>query len=141
MSGQTPGPWKLIADPYEDGTPYFRFEAGEVFDETDERCGFRIDGIMREPDARLIAAAPYLLMALKFIAEFHGKTLIAPSLGTDADRGHQIGANKAFEQAAEIALDALRWLETDLKMENPNAARVVGGPQTEAVKRISEAGA
>lgn len=44
------------------------------------------------------------------IAEMGGKTLIAPSLGPDCDRAHQEGANKAFEQAAELARDALAAL-------------------------------
>lgn len=48
-----------------------------------------------------------LIDALKLIATFKGKTLIAPSLGPDADHGHQIGANKAFEQAADIAIAAI----------------------------------
>lgn len=45
--------------------------------------------------------------ALTLIAGFKDLTLIAPSLGEEADRGHQIGANKAFNQAAEIAAEAL----------------------------------
>lgn len=45
--------------------------------------------------------------ALKLIASFKDKTLIAPSLGEEGDHGHQIGANKAFNQAARIALTAL----------------------------------
>jgi hypothetical protein len=45
--------------------------------------------------------------ALTLIAAFKDKTLIAPSMGPDADHGHQVGANKAFNQAAGIATDAL----------------------------------
>lgn len=48
-----------------------------------------------------------LRRALEEISALHGQTLIAPSLGPDADRGHQLGAYKAFNQAAEIAREAL----------------------------------
>lgn len=58
-------------------------------------------------DARLIAAAPDMLAALEFIAQMGGLTLIAPSLGEDGDKGHQLGAFKAFNQAASIAKDAI----------------------------------
>lgn len=45
--------------------------------------------------------------ALEFIAAMGDKTLIAPSMGPDCDRAHQIGANKAFEQCASAASTAL----------------------------------
>lgn len=45
--------------------------------------------------------------ALHAISQLEGLTLIAPSLGEDADRGHQLGANKAFNQAAAMARSAL----------------------------------
>ena len=48
-----------------------------------------------------------LCAALNLIASMGGKTLIAPDLGRDADEAHQIGALKAFNQAADIARDAL----------------------------------
>lgn len=46
-------------------------------------------------------------VGLREIAAFKGECLIAPSLGPEADRAHQIGSNKAFEQAAQIASEAL----------------------------------
>ena len=49
-----------------------------------------------------------LRSALEFIAAQGGKTLIAPSMGEDFDKGHQLGANKAFEQMADVARDAIR---------------------------------
>jgi hypothetical protein len=55
----------------------------------------------------LLTANAAMLAALNLIAEFGDKTLIAPSLGADGDHGHQLGANKAFNQAAEIARDAI----------------------------------
>ena len=45
--------------------------------------------------------------ALKLIASFQGKTLLGSSLGDDYASGHELGALKAFNQAAEIAIDAL----------------------------------
>lgn len=64
----TPGPWTMIADPYEDGTPHFRFNAGDAFAEKD--FGFELSGILRQDDASLIVAAPELLEVLKaFVAE------------------------------------------------------------------------
>jgi hypothetical protein len=55
----------------------------------------------------LVKAAPDLLASLKLIAAMGDKTLIAPSMGECCDRAHQIGANKAFEQAADIARAAI----------------------------------
>lgn len=52
-----------------------------------------------------------LLAALGLIAEFGDKTLIAPSLGRDCDEAHQLGANKAFSQAADIARAAIAKVE------------------------------
>lgn len=60
-----------------------------------------------EAKARLMAAAPALIAALETIAEMGNKTLIAPSMGEDCDHAHQVGANKAFGQAADIATRAL----------------------------------
>ena len=45
--------------------------------------------------------------ALTLIAAQKGMTLIAPSMGQDADHGHQVGANKAFDEMAFIATAAL----------------------------------
>ena len=47
------------------------------------------------------------MAVLTIIAKMRGQTLIAPSLGHECDRAHQIGANRAFEQAADLARDAL----------------------------------
>lgn len=57
MNAHTPGPWKCKPDPYPDGMPYFRFEAGDPYG-YGEKMGFKASAIMREADARLIAAAP-----------------------------------------------------------------------------------
>lgn len=57
--------------------------------------------------AKLFAAAPDLLKALQFIAAMQGKTLLNLDLGEDGDRAHQIGANAAFNQLAEVARAAL----------------------------------
>lgn len=51
MSDHTPGPWHAEGD-------------GDWFDAVDER-GFAVAEAMTEPDARLIAAAPDLLAALR----------------------------------------------------------------------------
>jgi len=62
----------------------------------------------RQPEVdRLKKLNAELLAALRAIAEMQGMTLIAPSLGTAADEAHQIGANKAFNQAAAIARAAI----------------------------------
>lgn len=60
----TPGPWALESSPYEDGTPYFKITAGEPYIDG-EKMGFGFSAIMREADARLIAAAPEMLAALE----------------------------------------------------------------------------
>lgn len=44
---------------------------------------------------------------LELIAAHGDKTLIAPSMGEDFDKGHQVGANKAFNQMAGFAEAAL----------------------------------
>ena len=67
-TAHTPGPWRFRADPYPDGTPYFRFKAGEPYVEG-EKMGFEFSAIMREENARLIAAAPDLVKALEQIQE------------------------------------------------------------------------
>jgi hypothetical protein len=46
--------------------------------------------------------------ALTLIAAYKGKTMLSLSRGEDGDKGYQIGANEAFNQAAEIAEEALR---------------------------------
>lgn len=51
--------------------------------------------------------------ALKFIAEMKGMTLIAPSMGPEYDKAHQVGAAKAFDQAADVALSALGKLNAN----------------------------
>lgn len=48
-----------------------------------------------------------LKRALEFIAAMKGMTLIAPSLGPECDKAHQLGASKAFEQAADMAIHGL----------------------------------
>jgi len=45
--------------------------------------------------------------SLTLVAAFKDKTLIAPSFGFDGDRAYQVGASAAFNQAADIAIDAL----------------------------------
>lgn len=57
--------WQVESDPYEDGTPYFRFKSGDCFDD-DTRTGFNFSAIMSESDARLVAAAPTMLAALVY---------------------------------------------------------------------------
>ena len=64
--GHTPGPWNCVSDPYEDGTPYFRFTAGDPYVDGD-RMGFSFTAIMREQDASLIVAATDLLDACLYI--------------------------------------------------------------------------
>lgn len=49
-----------------------------------------------------------LRAALTFIAGMKDMTLIAPSLGSDGDKGHQLGAVKAFNQCADAAAAALQ---------------------------------
>lgn len=71
---------------------------------------------------------------LTAIAGMGGRTLIAPSLGPDGDRAHQIGANKAFEQAADLARrasDILAALRAPRPAE-PEAG--VGGPVVSQVQ-------
>lgn len=55
-----------------------------------------------------VAYVRKLETALELISKMKGMCLIAPSLGPEADRGHQLGASKAFDQAADIAIDALK---------------------------------
>lgn len=80
MPAHTPGPWRLQNRPYENGDPYFHIDAGCGFYPLDaitraREGGFGITGILSEADARLIAAAPELLEAVKFalrVAEGEG---------------------------------------------------------------------
>ena len=48
-----------------------------------------------------------LSAALEGIASQQDMTLIAPSEGVIFDKGHQLGANKAFNQMADIARAAI----------------------------------
>lgn len=61
-------------------------------------------GMVEEANAKLICAAPELLAALKLISGFKGKTLIG------GDR-YDEGANRAFEECAAIALEAIAKVE------------------------------
>ena len=103
MTGHTPGPWK--ADPE---YPY------KVRDASGQMVGVAIACV---EDTRLIAAAPSMYEALTLIAAMHGKTLLNIDLGQDGNRAHQIGANAAFNQLAEIASDALAVCFNDRKTE------------------------
>ena len=62
-------------------------------------------------NAKLWAAAPNMLTALEAIANLAGQTLLGPDskhkMGDDAPRYHEMGAAAAFEQAAQIAREAL----------------------------------
>jgi hypothetical protein len=69
MSEHTPGPWELEESPYADGTPWCLITAGDPWSDNKRSMGFRLSGIMRPQDARLIASAPDLLAALQQIAE------------------------------------------------------------------------
>lgn len=62
----TPGPWTVKFHPFNDGTPYFRISAGVPYT-NHEDMGFSLAAIMREPDARLIAAAPEMYEALELL--------------------------------------------------------------------------
>lgn len=69
-ASHTPGPWHLSSDPYDDGTPYFQIVAGDgFFGDVVEPRGFKLNEIMTEADARLIAAAPDLLHALEMVRD------------------------------------------------------------------------
>jgi hypothetical protein len=74
VSEHTPGPWTVtnadhIGDPKEDDfsylPPYWFIDAGKGYAED----GFHIAAFMKEANARLIAAAPELLEALKLNME------------------------------------------------------------------------
>jgi len=62
----TPGHWSFTNEPYDDGTPYISVFAGKRH----SGDGFNICGIIRPEDARLIAAAPDLLTALRWLRAF-----------------------------------------------------------------------
>lgn len=55
----------------------------------------------------LIAEVKRLRGVLGEIAKMKGMTLLGDPPDTDLDRAHQIGANKAFDEAAAIAEAAL----------------------------------
>jgi len=57
--------------------------------------------------SEIVCLCDHYRAALEFIAAHADKTLICPSMGADFDRGHQTGANKAFEQMADVACEAL----------------------------------
>lgn len=64
----TPSPWRLRANPYPDGKPYFHIEAGRGCSVD----GFAIAGILQEADAKLMTAAPLMAEALKKIVRPSG---------------------------------------------------------------------
>jgi hypothetical protein len=67
--GWTPGPRTVIADPYEDGTPYFRIRAGDGHYDDETGQGFSIDSIMSAQDAHMTAAALALYEALEALLD------------------------------------------------------------------------
>ena len=74
MSGATPGPWKVYRSP--DGSAIIGIGVNRPGDPdhgagiTDPRFGLWGSGAEREANARLIAAAPDLLAALKHLLAF-----------------------------------------------------------------------
>lgn len=73
--------------------------------------GKAIQEIITEQRGRMEAAETKvreLEAALRLIEQMGDKTLIASSLGECCDRAHQIGANKAFGQMADIAAAAMQ---------------------------------
>lgn len=108
----TPLPWHVETDAVEykpsQRSPYDDYGASIKAGETDVVIGGCQDeqggavGILRNADAAFIVTAVNahddLVAALKLIAAQAGMTLIAPSMGPDYDQGHQLGANKVFDQ-------------------------------------------
>jgi hypothetical protein len=98
MIAYTKAPWQISKGDYGISRIYSTTEDGAPFYVASE--------IVRDDDARLIRLAPQMYEALQTIAAMSGMTLIGGS-DLEADRAHELGANKAFEQAAEIARAAL----------------------------------
>lgn len=100
----TPGPWRhkaVIGVPDEDWWAIMAMD-----DQVEVAILPRIhEG--SEANARLIAAAPELLSALRLIAAMGGKTLMAYMNDRESSAIYSEGAHNAFNQAAEIAADAL----------------------------------
>lgn len=65
----TPGPWRYTNEPFDDGMPYCRIMGGDLSPDF-STMGFRIVGVMREDDARIMTASPDLLEALKYARRF-----------------------------------------------------------------------
>jgi len=75
MSEHTPSPWRAMQRPHTKGPPstapedahldYFHIQAGEVGAD-----GWEMSGYMRPADAHLIAAAPELLTAARFVLNY-----------------------------------------------------------------------
>ena len=102
VSKHTPGPWTFRFEPYPDGTPYAKIDAGTDDDYYSPNCaGFRIRGIIQISDTRLIAAAPDLLAALLSLVN------VAPENGDDDDDPQQAAAwNAARAAIAKATGDA-----------------------------------
>jgi len=66
----TPGPWRNLSDPFEDGTPYYRIIGGAGYHDDASDTGFEATAVMSDADAALMAAAPLLLVALALAQQF-----------------------------------------------------------------------
>lgn len=88
----SPGPWTKILHGYRGGPD-------------DEPYG------LTDADALVADAGLDMLAALEEVANLTGETLLGPDskhrMGEDAPCYHEMGANAAFEQAADIARNAL----------------------------------
>jgi hypothetical protein len=98
MIEYTTAPWLISKGDYGISRIYSTAEDGAPFYVASE--------IARDDDAHLIRLAPQMYEALQTIAAMSGMTLLG---GSDLEpaRAHELGANKAFEQAAEIARAAI----------------------------------
>lgn len=126
MTEHTPGPWyfsgneehfpgqfNIRSNHHPDGEGALLFETGSMFHEYSRNAS------EMKANARLIAMAPELLVALEGIAGFKDQTLLggryeelleaAPvrARNTPYELSHEIGAHKAFNQCASIARAAI----------------------------------
>lgn len=100
-AAHTPGPWFIDRDGIDFGTSteYHVIEGGKGFLDPGDGMGFRVSGCMSLADARLMAAAPDLLDALRMLVADFGDYPASARPCLAFDRAHAAIAKATGEDA------------------------------------------